>query len=1319
MKAFITIFLLACSAAYSQYINPLELPPATPQMPAWANYLYATPLNFHALDSSYTAFYAAHPFEKNNYTKYYRRLHRRSDPFIRQDGTLEVLNAPQMEEKFSAWNKQNTALTPQASATKANWRNFTMDTRWKVEDLATQAQCPWQVNIYGFDISRSNPNILVAGSETAGIYRTVDKGVTWKQIGKGYVLGTEAISIHPTDPNTIIIGTNGAIRRTTDAGQTWTTVFTSNDLWCNDIEIHPANPSIVFAAANSGLYRSADGGLTWKQITAKSVCELEVHPTNASIVYILRRDDTDKFYEFYKSTDGGLTFSLKSNGWKNIENSGGRMTVTPAGANVIYAVVLTAAEGPKVMKSTDAGESWTLAAQGSYTNFDAPALKMTNGQGYYDLSIVASQENAQHFIVATTTAYRSTDGGATFTNVGGYSGPFPIHPDIQEMKAIGKDTWIATDGGMTLSNDFFADTKNAVSRTTGLNGSDFWGFDSGWNEDVLVGGRYHNGNTAYSEKYGNVFLRLGGGEAATGYVNPMRPRKTFHSDIGGYIIPDSSGGRSSSFGVGLWPNESYYPMEFSEMAWDARYYSTVYIGRGNGIYRSDNDGASYDTLFISPDAKGVMEHIEQSRSNPDIIYCSQRSNSPAEGKIWRTSDGGKSWNTIPMPMELTAGQRRVMAITLSGTNPNVLWAAFRSAPNGKIVFRTNDGGKTWENLTTPAIASLTPSDIVHQLGTNGGVYLACEGGNIYYRNSAMSDWAYFGDGLPVSHFTRALKPFYRDGKLRAGSNQGIWETGFYEPSVPLAQPTVDKRRTTCIRDTFYFDDYSALERSNATWKWDFPGASFVSSPSVRNPLVVYHTPGNYAVTLTVSNTNGNNTKTISNMVEVLPSECGMDSTAGMAMNLSSKTDALRIEKMPALAGATTFSVAAWLKLDTIQASFSQIVSNWSSNVGFSFGFSFQGYRPNTNMTFYWNGVPYQLTSAFNLPVGEWLHAAMTVEPDKVTLYFNGKPWEYKGDFTNFDLSSTPFEIGGGLPGQGGNFRGQIEELRFYRRALTIDEVRQSMHLIPTDTAMGLVALYQFNELSPERLYDRTGSAHSTNSGGTQVVSTAPVAVGTSDVTTLSGATTHFPNTAATLSIGDNNGRTVGLYRLNSKPDSTPSGLRQTADEYWILRSWGASTPISTDSMTFGAIAVLGDKQYLPASFTLYKRENTLHDNIWKKGLAALSCDYPAKAVKFAGDASAEGQYIIGFTPLTGVVEQADTTMALDIIHEQGTWRILVRGALQPEERVIGYDIRGRRLGEIPLTPSLQGYTGVIPQEFIRTSGVILVVGNRSMFFSGR
>lgn len=1240
---YVLFFLLFSGTLYSQLVSPLSTPQPSETMPSWCRYLYEQPLNIRALDSAYTEYYAKQPFVKNNYTRYYKRLRAIAQQYLTPEGLVR----PKKESDLFSPILKEKQESKQAG--EVLWKAIgPHETYFSPGAEGLGALCPWQANIYAMDIAPSNPNVLYAMGETGGLFKTTNKGMQWTQLESGVNSNGEAVAIHPVNSEICFIGVNGGILRTGNGGKTWSFVWQLPDVWIYEIKIHSSNVQLILAGTNKGLYRSTNGGTSWTQILTNTVCDIELNPTNNNMCYALQLDPKTKRYEFWKSTDGGATFNVKKSGWLNtIPSSGaGRMTVTPADTKRIYAILLTDSAKPYLLRSNDNGDTWTIAAVGTTTEFP-----MNNGQGFYDLGIAASHTDADGVIVGTQTTYRSTDGGKTFTALGGYAGPFPIHPDLQDVKCNGKDTWIATDGGITLSTDFFADTKNAEARTVGLNGADFWGFDSGWNEDVLVGGRYHNGNTAWFENYGTKYYRMGGGEAATGYVNPIKNRHMFFSDIGSYTISTDINGKIISNPVSKFPNESYYAMEYGSMVWDPRCYNIVWIGKGNTLWKSTNNAQSYDSVFASPDKAAVLEHIVIARSNPNIMYMTQRSNSLWDGKIWKTTDAGITWRETAIPAGTTGGERRVSNITVSGNNERELWVAYRSGSKSNKVFRSSNGGETWTNLTTPTIENETISDIVHQLGTNGGVYIACDRGKIFYRNNTMPDWVLHGTGLPYAHFTRALKPFYRDNKLRSGSSMGIWEVPLYEHSRPIAQPSVDKFTTRCERDTFYFDDYSVLERSNAQWLWSFPGAIYVSDNKARNPKVLYGNEGKYAVTLTVKNDNGTDTYTNNAFIEVLPLECGIDSVADKTLSLSTLTDVATIPAIPALKNAQGFTATMWLKLDSIQYSFSQLLSNWSSDVGFSFGFSFQGYRQNTNMTFYWKNVPYQLTSAFNLPIGDWVHVAISVDTNKVTLWMNGEPWEYKNinaNFKNFDLSSTPWEIGGGLPGQGGNYRGQVEELRLYNRTFTTDEIRKIMHLTEHKTNASLVAYYQFNESSNTSFYNRSGAIHALNGGGVLIPSTAPVARGISDIVTKNDEGWNFPNVGlrvAAFKENDTDKRVLGAYRLFSEPDTMPTvtGVKGFTNSYWILRSWGNTTALVTDSLIFTSVGKMSAADASsPLNFVVSKRSiANEHRKTWF-AITPKRADSAYQLLTVGADTNAIGQYIIstlGNSPL-GIEEKS-------------------------------------------------------------------------------
>jgi hypothetical protein len=322
-----------------------------------------------------------------------------------------------------------------------------------VDHNAAQPTAPWQVNVYCIAVAPSDPSILYCGSETGCLYKSVNKGLEWTPFNDfNWSRALLSVAIHPTDPDVVYAGTSNDVYKTIDGGASWSIVLTESGLSCNSLAISPGAPDTLFAGSANGLYKSVDAGANWTEVLTEHVDDVAFRPNDGSTVYALTRTGGPDTYSFYKSTDAGTTFSLSMSGWSTLyEHSGGRISVTPADPDYLYAALLThdgsgGDTKPYILKSTDGAASWTSASV-----CNSGPCPMTNGQGYYDLALVVSHADPEHVIAATTTAYRSTNGGSNWSAVGGYTGPFSIHPDIQSMVSImdgtTENTWIATDGG--------------------------------------------------------------------------------------------------------------------------------------------------------------------------------------------------------------------------------------------------------------------------------------------------------------------------------------------------------------------------------------------------------------------------------------------------------------------------------------------------------------------------------------------------------------------------------------------------------------------------------------------------------------------------------------------------------------------------------------------------------------------------------------------------------------------------------------------------------------------------------------------------------
>lgn len=833
-------------------------------LPLWAQKMYGEQPNVYEVDSLYRMYYRQHAFVKSYHTQYYKRWRRSVLNWTDANGQI-ILPSDQelksMEEQY---------LAQQHTVKASNWS--LVGPVHTQKELGEQGR--EQANVYSIDQCVGQPNFMYLGTEPGEVYKSIDGGNNWTStsMNENFGSGVTAIEIHPSNGNIVFAGGNAGIFRSTNGGSTWTNVLPNTNFGVNEILINPENDQIILAATDKGLFRSTDGGTNWSQIYTQAVYDVKSNTANSNIVYMLKNNPGLVICEFYSSNDLGATWTLQSNGWYSSTDpsrtdGGGRLAVTPADPNRVYAYLIGEAKANDygyigVYRSDDGGSSWTLPngpAGGPYTtthlNLAYGNPSWTYHQGFYNCAIVASPTDPDAILVGGLNLYRSDDGGSSFQAVSGYvGGPLNMHVDNQDFRQINGNTWVTTDGGAYLSTDFF--TSENLFKMDGVHGSDYWGFGSGWNEDVLVGGLYHNGNLAYYENYGSGnFLALGGGEAPTGYVNPGNNRKTYFSDIGGAFLPVNFNDPITWFGGSMSPNESYWAAESSEMEFHPNCYSIAYIGKENKLWRTEDGGGSYSVVeTFGTSANNVINYIEIASSDPDFMYVTQRPTSGSSGTLWKTTNGGVLWSTVTIPN----GSNNRILITINPSNENELWMAYPSGSNGNKVYHTTNGGSTWTNITSPTLNNESIQSIVYIAGTGSGLYAGTSRAIYYYNTS--SGWSLDNSGLPTFTNTNILRPFYRDGKIRTASyGKGIWESSLNEqPALPICRITVDKlgQEVFCVLDSFYFEDHSFLNHTNATWEWEFPTGS-PSTSTLRNPAVYFANQGNHLAVLTITDQNGN------------------------------------------------------------------------------------------------------------------------------------------------------------------------------------------------------------------------------------------------------------------------------------------------------------------------------------------------------------------------------------------------------------------------------------------------------------------------------
>ncbi|MCA6362009.1 MAG: PKD domain-containing protein [Bacteroidetes bacterium] len=857
----IALYLLLAGMVNAQEIYPPS-PAVIQTLPPWAQAMYGSNPNVYEVDSLYNAWYSAHPFEKDYHTQYYRIWRLKAANHTDNQGYIQ----PPDFARTAAWLQPTSNTRSRSTWTLVGAEKVMEENGSRSGD---------QTNVYSIAQSLSQPGTLYCGTEPGEIYKSLNGGANWSLVTPaiGPLGGIAAITIDPANANIVYAGANHVILKTTDGGLTWTQSFSLNNLGVNEIVVHPQNSQIVMAACSQGLYRSTNGGGSWTAVYTTACYDIKFRPGSNTIVYVLKNNPAQQMCEFFRSSDGGATYTIQSTGWYSSTNParqdmGARLAVTPADPLRVYAYLIGDSKPNDygyigVYRSNDGGTTWTLPngpAGGPYTathpNLAYGTPTWTYHQGFYNCAIMASNTNADQILIGGLNLWRSNDGGLTFSSVAGYiGGPLQMHVDMQDFRATPTGYWITNDGGICQSSDFF--TANNVVMMDGVHGSEFWGLGTGWNEDVIVGGLYHNGTIAWHENYNaNEFLQLGGAEPASGYANPGEGKRVYSSDIGGAVLPAAIGQPISRFSVGLWPNESYFAAESGRMDFDPRCWNIVYIGRDNNLWKSVDGGASYNLMHtFGTNASQKIIQTEICWSNPQVMYACQHGGG---GKLWKTTDGGVTWAQLTIPSAGAGGNRNRLLITQNPADENMLWLAYPSGANGNKVFVTTNGGTAWTNITDNNLNNQEPRWLHYIAQTNGGLYCITNE-SVFYRNNTTGSWQVDNAGLPSYCNSLSAKPFYRDGKIKLATyGRGVWENQLQDlPATPLAQPQVDKLNyvMNCVSDSFHFEDHSVLNHAGASWQWSFPGGSPATS-SQRNPAVMYAAAGTYTVTLTVTDSAG-------------------------------------------------------------------------------------------------------------------------------------------------------------------------------------------------------------------------------------------------------------------------------------------------------------------------------------------------------------------------------------------------------------------------------------------------------------------------------
>jgi photosystem II stability/assembly factor-like uncharacterized protein len=629
------------------------------------------------------------------------------------------------------------------------------------------------------------------GVASGGVWKTENDGTTWTPVfdGEGsYSIGW--VALDPNDASVVWVGSGESnsqrsvaygdgIYRSVDGGKSWENLGLKKSEHIGRVVVDPRDSKVVYVAAEGplwgpggdrGLYKSVDAGKNWKAVLTISentgVVDVAIDPANPDIVYaaayqrrrhVFTLIDGGPESAIYKSTDAGATWNKLKSGLPTVDLGRIGLAVSPADPNVVYATVEAADGKGGIFRSNDKGATWERRNE-----FDQGAM--------YYARVVADPKNVDRIFVMSVELRESLDGGKTLTKVEeknhhGDDHAIWIDPDETRHWLLGSDggmyetydnakSWqfkanlptvqfydVAVDNALPFYNVCGGTQDNfswcGPSRTRAVNGI----VNSDWR--VTTGGDgFHSqvdpvdANTIYSESQYGVLVRY---DKPTGQEIVLQPLE----------------GKSEPPLRWNWDS----PVIISPHSHTRLYFAA------NKLFRSDDRGDTWKAIsgdltrqldrnklpvmgkVWGPDAVaknqstsfyGNIVALAESPKKEGLIYVGTD-----DGLIQVTSDGGQNWakyEKFPSVPEMTY----VARLAASQHDANTVYAAFENHKNEDFkpyLLKSTDAGKTWtsiagdlpENGPVLAFAEDPVNANLLFAGTEFGAFFTIDGGHHWVR----------------------------------------------------------------------------------------------------------------------------------------------------------------------------------------------------------------------------------------------------------------------------------------------------------------------------------------------------------------------------------------------------------------------------------------------------------------------------------------------------------------------------------------------------------------------------------------------------------
>lgn len=691
-------------------------------------------------------------------------------------------------------------------------------------------------------IHPENRHIWYVAVGSGGVWKTENAGTTWKPVfdtQSSYSIG--CVALDQANPHIVWVGTGenvggrhvgfgDGIYKSLDGGSSWTNMGLKESEHISKILVHPEDSRIVFAAAQGplwkkggerGLYKSKDGGLNWKKVLGDDewtgVTDVVMDPVDPDwmVAATWQRHRNVAAYMgggpgsgIYRSKDGGETWEKLTKGipTSNLGKIG--LAISPFNRDIVYAAIELDRRKGGLFISRDRGVTWTKQSD---------AVSGGTGPHYYQELYASPHQEGRLYLMDVRTQV-SDDQGKTFRPMNERA----KHSDNHSLSFVKDDPGYlleGTDGGIYESFDlgenwrFVANLPVTQFYKVAVDDREPFYFIYGGTQDNGSQGGPSRTDSRNGIRNADWFSILGadGHQTAT---EPGNPEIMYAEGQQGdlhridritgeqvYIRPQA--------GVG----ESYERFNWDTPILVSPHQSSRIYTASYRVWRSDNRGDSWRP--VSGDLTKNQERIsqpimgrEQSWDNPWDVYAMSTYNtitslaeSPLhegllyagtdDGIIQVTEDGGRNWRRLEVgSIRGAPATAFVNDLRADLFDERTVYAVLDNHKFGDFtpyLLKSTDAGRTWTSIRGD-LPERTPVWRLVQDHVKPGLLFAATEFGIYFTTDGGTQWVELTGGVPTISFRDITIQRREDDLVAASFGRGFF---VLDDISPLRQVTPD------------------------------------------------------------------------------------------------------------------------------------------------------------------------------------------------------------------------------------------------------------------------------------------------------------------------------------------------------------------------------------------------------------------------------------------------------------------------------------------------------------------------------------------------